>query len=271
MIASPVTDFGRKARMTCSASSDWVRFESDLSSREHSIDPDPARLLTWNASLPAGVKFVLSSLAQVGICDEYPRRDQPATGPGSNIGEHETSGMKQARRLWVRNRKSEETAPLPVAQVFSAPARATLESCEWEVSFRDDRAVVRLETFEDYHQATIQQVPSGEFFVFTELVSLESVEEPARRAIAAVLLRTGKGIRWIRPAVRRIEGLTTAVFEVLLAPTPDHCTDAFSSLSLACRMAANEATALRETGFATDYLGTVFPTLPSVRMAPKNQ
>jgi hypothetical protein len=176
-------------------------------------------------------------------------------------GEQIDSGapIAQVQKLRDQPEPKAEIQSLPVGGALSDRLVAAASGCGWEVNKREDALVANLEVPGGFSQAQIVSTPSGESFAVVEIISLDELGETARQAIAHMLLRAGAGIRWARPALRIIGDKTVAVFEITLAVNPEEIADCLRALSIAGRMTVDEANALADENFASDYLEAVNP------------
>lgn len=223
--------------------------------------PPPAweTLLTWNAAVLGGVKFVLSSERQVGLHAELPCAEGRASPEAAAAVE---VGFAEAQRLWQQLDVSPRTAPLPPTAALPAQLAQICTESGWPVNMRaDDTLVINLDVPGGHWQAHLVSLPSNETLALVELATISGGTTASREAIAILLLLAGGALRGVRPAVRAIGDRSVAVFEVSLptAPTAADLVDALSGLSLACRWCAAEANALLDEPIAREYLRVMAP------------
>ena len=240
---------------------DWLAVESDLDPGVADESRDLEMLLVWNATLRAGAKFVLGTRSLLSVRAEYPSRAGSPRAKELNPHSELNLGVSQACELWGQSDSSAEVQPAPSSADLSDESKNAVAESGWEASGRDGAQVANLEIPERFVQAQIVSVPSGGLFAYVEIVSMAELSKTARQATADLLLRAGAGIRWVRPAIRSVGEKTAAVFEVAMEANPADIADGLSVLSIAGRMTMDEAEALADEGFASDYLQTVNPSI----------
>jgi len=223
--------------------------------------PPPARetLLTWNAVVPGGVKFVLSPERRVCLRAELPCTEGRAV-PAAAVAVE--AGFAEAQRLWRQVDVTPRAAPLPPTAALPAQLVQACTETGWTVNMRaDDTLVVDLDVPGGHWPAHLFSLTSNETLVLVELATISAGSTASREAIAILLLLAGGVLRWVRPAVRTIGDRCVAVFEVLLptAPTAANLVDALCGLSLASRWCAAEANALLDEPVAQECLRVMAP------------
>lgn len=214
-----------------------------------------AQLLGWNAILPVWVKFALSE-------DGCPlaRAELPidALAGGAAMIREAWQGFRAAHSLLCDHgdyRAPTRPDPLP------APAQTVLLSlCEeagWNAMPRADNAVaVELECRGAFRQASFAPCASGLRAAIQFTASGGGVETEVAEAVTRFLLAAAGEVRMVRPAVASIAGKAVPRFEFLFSTMPSAAllAHAFSALSTASRLAAEEVRALQNTHVAREYL-----------------
>lgn len=183
-------------------------------------DAPAPELLAFNATTTGGARAVLGPAPVL-------RADVPLDDP--------TALAQRVAEACAGLAGPTGVVPAPVPDdALAARCRETA----WPVVERDGVAWVGLDVPGDVQRAAVARRDDA-----SVLVGLDVVEAPAsnlaRDAVATLLLRT-------TGAVRMVRATSPARFEVVFTtmPSADALSHAFAALSVACRLAAREATVL---------------------------
>lgn len=123
----------------------------------------------------------------------------------------------------------------------------------------DGSIAVELEVPGGWFQAAVAPAGAGVSFAVTLVTSAEVPSEPARNALAHLLLRAAGAVRLVRPFARGSAHATAAGLEIAWTdvPTAAEVAHSLRALSVACALCGREAEALqRDDDLARRYLET---------------
>jgi hypothetical protein len=135
-----------------------------------------------------------------------------------------------------------------------------LDEIGWPALDRTDGSIaVELEVPGGYFQAAVAAAGAGVSFVATLVTTEELPSQPARTALAYLLLRAAGAVRLVRPFARVSVDGAAAGLEIAWSgvPTAAEVAHSLRALSVACALCGREAEALqRDDDLARRYLET---------------
>jgi hypothetical protein len=212
-----------------------------------------ARLLDWNAILPAWLKFALSENDRFQARAELPI--DAMAGYPAMIREAWQGFQVALGVLCGKDSAPPRSEPLP--PLAQSALISLCEEAGWKAVPRENNAVaVGLECPGAFHQATFAPCAGGLRAAFELTAAGTESKTEAGEAVTRFLLAAGAGVRMVRPVTESISGKAVSQFEFLFSATPTAALLAhtFSALSTASRLAAEEVKALQNTDVARDYL-----------------
>ena len=211
--------------------------------------------LTLNGAIRGGARLLPSSKASVGARAEIPLdRGVPLE---ARVLEACLGIQDASAKLKKKSATTEADSPAhPDESGRDLPS--LLHEAGWPfVERAAGTLVVNLDVPGSFHQAMVTKEPRGGVRLSVELVAKASLPPVRRRALALLLLITSASVRMARPAAEQ-DGAAAAIwFEVIFgsSPCPAEIAHALSSLSVACRTCAREASALHlDDELARTYL-----------------
>ena len=224
----------------------------------------PADLLKANACLPAWVKFAHDANGRPQIRAEIPIDGEPEAARHV----HEAWTGFEAAHALIRGEARELALPEPLPEESRTAVMNLCVEGGWNATLRGETGVaVDLECNGAFHQAIVSPAAGG-LCAAVELVA--GAEPEALEAVACFLLDASATVRMVRPAARESDGKFLPRFEFILPANPGAAlpAHAFSALSVACGLCAEEVKALWNTNVAGEYLALRRPAMEPV---PVNQ
>ncbi len=232
---------------------DWLLIAARVPKGAH---VDAWRLLELNAAVSGGAKFVLDGRGGAGLRAEVPLLHDVDLAERTRQC---CDGLLAAAALLGGG---ECNAPAPGEADGSVETVAALcEEAGWPAEDRSGRLSVKLAVSEAAGRATLDVAPGGGVRAITPL----EVGDPGgwppscRTALGRLVLVAGRVVRMARPAWSSEDGKLCFMLSFDSPPAAAELGHAFSALSVARRLCAREAVALRDEKVAAAYLGAGSP------------
>jgi hypothetical protein len=246
----------------------WLLLETTVDVKtpapDRSAGLDLWGLLNESRSLPPGAKVAIPwGSGRTVLRDEIPL--ECFADPSARLAQGASDISIAHDRLLDGSggsdaRPAQATLPESAADREEAAHLARLcAEAGWAATQRENGTVaVTLEVGEAYYQAHVAAVPNGGVSVLVELGSVAATSDASREALALFLLICAAAVRMVRPFLGSGEGCFRVGFEVVGAswPSPGWLDHAFAALSVVCRIAGREVTALADDRVATGFLKT---------------
>jgi len=257
---------------TVAMEQDWLLFNVAPGDPDRQPRPSTERLgelLQANARLPGGVKFALDAVPpRVLLAAEIPLHEQvDVDGQVSDV----RAGLRQGVIEFTRQQghdtaepKPPKTAPADENLQAEAPPQhehALVDLCReagWPCTERaGGHVAVTLDAGRAFTQAIVEPAGQASYRAWVELGANPSPSDTTSHAVNWLLLLACRVVRMARAvAVPAADGRVAYGWEVVLgrSPAAGELHDAFSALSVACRLTRREIHALQEESVAQKYL-----------------
>lgn len=223
---------------------EWLRLDATLAPPV----PDLWSVLQRNATLPAGLKFVVGDAGDPPVFLRAEIALEDEVDPTGRVLDACTA-LKTVAHVWDAADRLEGSRD---GHVLTSSDIATLcNETGWPVAARDGSAHVELDVPGDFVHARVEATHDGGIIATVPLGVDRSVA-PTSAAAALLLLRTTGAVRLVRAAAD-----ASARFEVAMRASVSAAglTQALAALSIASRVAGREAAVLaRDESIAHAYL-----------------